>query len=104
MFINPRSGPQQGRLLLERVEVQHFRLKSFPQVQVQIYDVTDEADRTAGEEYLRWIWCESPVFKESHQELHVWSAGGDGTFKSVLDICLRLGIDLESPLLFFSVM
>jgi len=103
IFVNPRSGPQQGRTLLSNVEVQHYRMKSYPQVQVQLYDITNDADRKAGEAYLQWIWNESPVFKEQHQELHIWSAGGDGTFKGVLDICLSLGIDLTSPLLYFSV-
>jgi hypothetical protein len=78
-------------------------MRSYPQVQVQLYDITDDADRKSGEAYLKWIWSESPVFKKQHQELHIWSAGGDGTFKGVMDICLRLGIDLTSPLLFFSV-
>lgn len=103
IFVNPRSGPQQGRILLENVEVQHYRMKSFPMVQVQLYDITNDSDRKLGMDYLKWIWYHSPVFREHHQELHIWSAGGDGTFKSVLDICLGLGIDLTSPVLFFSV-
>ncbi len=78
-------------------------MKSYPQVQVQLYDISDDADRKSGEAYLKWIWSESPVFKKQHQELHIWSAGGDGTFKGVMDVCLRLGIDLTSPKLFFSV-
>ncbi|KAI9018971.1 ATP-NAD kinase-like domain-containing protein [Hyaloraphidium curvatum] len=102
IFVNPRSGPQQGRTLLDNVEVQHFRLRHFPQVQVQLYDITDETDRRAGENYLRWIWEESPVFRAAHQELHCWSAGGDGTFKSVIEVCIGLGIDITSPVVFFS--
>lgn len=102
IWVNPRSGPRQGKILLENVEVQHYRLKSHPQAQIQLYDLTDPVDRKTGEDYLRWIWFHSPVFKELHQELHIWSAGGDGTFKAVIDICRGIGIDVTAPVVFFS--
>ncbi|KAJ2344551.1 hypothetical protein GGH92_004432, partial [Coemansia sp. RSA 2673] len=47
IFTNPRSGNQQGRGLM-RMALRNFRLRERPHVQVQIYDVTDEASRNEG--------------------------------------------------------
>ncbi|KAJ2754173.1 hypothetical protein GGI19_002602 [Coemansia pectinata] len=54
IFTNPRSGNQQGRGLM-RMALRNFRLRERPSVQVQIYDVTDEASRSEGLHYLHQL-------------------------------------------------
>ncbi|KAJ2468976.1 hypothetical protein GGI03_000665 [Coemansia sp. RSA 2337] len=54
IFTNPRSGNQQGRGLM-RMALRNFRLRERPNVQVQIYDVTDEASRNEGLHYLHQL-------------------------------------------------
>ncbi|KAJ2909771.1 hypothetical protein GGI21_001547, partial [Coemansia aciculifera] len=54
IFTNPRSGNQQGRGLM-RMALRNFRLRSRPHVQVQIYDITDEASRNEGLHYLHQL-------------------------------------------------
>ncbi|KAJ2489274.1 hypothetical protein IWW37_004105 [Coemansia sp. RSA 2050] len=165
IFTNPRSGNQQGRGLM-RMALRNFRLRERPHVQVQIYDVTDEASRSEGLHYLHqlqlrqgdrllrtafpelfgqqqagsssasgvrasppasagraadgggaaweeWIsdaaaqlesglseLCEAEVVgrleraQESAIQLHVWSAGGDGTVSATLQAMMDHGIDV----------
>ncbi|KAJ1816084.1 hypothetical protein LPJ60_005468 [Coemansia sp. RSA 2675] len=163
IFTNPRSGNQQGRGLM-RMALRNFRLRERPHVQVQIYDVTDEASRSEGLHYLHqlqlrqgdrllrtafpelftqqsgssmsgvrpsppasagrtadgrgaaweeWIsdaaaqlesglseLCDAEVVErleraqESAIQLHVWSAGGDGTVSATLQVMMDHGIDV----------
>ncbi|KAJ3344356.1 hypothetical protein HDU93_000146 [Gonapodya sp. JEL0774] len=61
IFVNPRSGNQQGRILVEHLEVQHYRMKSHPEVQIQIYNLLDNEDKANGLSYLKFIWMSGQV-------------------------------------------
>ncbi|KAJ2793709.1 hypothetical protein H4R21_005785, partial [Coemansia helicoidea] len=54
IFTNPRSGNQQGRALMD-MALHSFRLRDRPDVQVQIYDVTDKASLGEGLHYIRQL-------------------------------------------------
>ncbi|KAJ2677799.1 hypothetical protein GGI25_002897 [Coemansia spiralis] len=54
IFTNPRSGNQQGRNLMD-MALRNFRLRDRPEVQVQIYDVTDENSQKEGLHYLHQL-------------------------------------------------
>ncbi|KAJ1920608.1 hypothetical protein H4219_001166 [Mycoemilia scoparia] len=52
IFANPKSGNRQGRQMID-IGIQNFRLKEFPDLQVQIYDVTDIESCAKGLAYLK---------------------------------------------------
>ncbi|KAJ1856000.1 hypothetical protein GGH12_003016 [Coemansia sp. RSA 1822] len=54
IFTNPRSGNQQGRSLMN-MALHSFRLRDRPDVQVQIYDVTDEESLKDGLHYIHQL-------------------------------------------------
>ncbi|KAJ2665590.1 hypothetical protein IWW48_000041 [Coemansia sp. RSA 1200] len=54
IFTNPRSGNQQGRNLMD-MALRNFRLRDRPEVQVQIYDVTDKTSQGEGLHYLHQL-------------------------------------------------
>ncbi|KAJ1899726.1 hypothetical protein LPJ66_001922 [Kickxella alabastrina] len=54
IFTNPRSGNQQGRNLMN-LTFSNFRLRDRPDVQVQIYNVTDPASQKAGLHFLHQL-------------------------------------------------
>ncbi|KAJ1797072.1 hypothetical protein LPJ59_003363 [Coemansia sp. RSA 2399] len=54
IFTNPRSGNQQGRNLID-MALRNFRLRDRPEVQVQIYDVTDKESQREGLHYLHQL-------------------------------------------------
>ncbi|KAJ2374585.1 hypothetical protein IW150_003025 [Coemansia sp. RSA 2607] len=54
IFTNPRSGNQQGRALMN-MPFRNFRLRDRPDVQVQIYDVTDKQSQKDGLHYLHQL-------------------------------------------------
>ncbi|KAJ1960175.1 hypothetical protein GGI12_003944 [Dipsacomyces acuminosporus] len=54
IFTNPRSGNQQGRRLLD-MALSSFRLRDRPEVQVQIYDVTNTENQKEGLHYLHQL-------------------------------------------------
>ncbi|RCH98943.1 hypothetical protein CU097_015264 [Rhizopus azygosporus] len=47
IFVNPLSGDCKGEDLV-KLPIQHFRLRRFPQVQVEIHNILDDKDRTLG--------------------------------------------------------
>ncbi|KAJ3011833.1 hypothetical protein HKX48_006630 [Thoreauomyces humboldtii] len=99
IFSNPKSGNQQG-LPLVQMNIQHYRMRDHPHVQVQLYDFLDEADRSSGLKYLTLLLDK----QKSLQELHVWSAGGDGTLMGVVEGMIEMGIDVsDDPRVLFSV-
>ncbi|TPX54922.1 diacylglycerol kinase (ATP) [Powellomyces hirtus] len=99
IFSNPRSGNQQG-LPLVQMNIQHYRMRDHPHVQVQLYDFLDESDRSAGLKYLNLLLSKQKTLKE----LHVWSAGGDGTLMGVVEGMIEMGIDVaDDPRVLFSV-
>ncbi|TPX71926.1 diacylglycerol kinase (ATP) [Spizellomyces sp. 'palustris'] len=98
IFSNPRSGNQQG-LPLVQMNIQHYRMRDQPHVQVQLYDFLDAEDRSAGLKYLHLIVTK----QKSLKQIHVWSAGGDGTLMGVLEGMLDMGIDVNDPRILFSV-
>ncbi|KAI8998320.1 ATP-NAD kinase-like domain-containing protein [Gaertneriomyces semiglobifer] len=99
IFSNPRSGNQQG-LPLVQMNIQHYRMRDQPQVQVQLYDFLDPSDRMGGLRYLNLLMCKknTPI-----KAFHVWSAGGDGTLMGVLEGMIEVGIDVNDPRVSFSV-
>lgn len=129
IFTNPRSGNRQGKAL-STLDIQHYRLRSAPEIQVQIYDFLDEEDRKTGVEYLRrlmrreWkiegssissrdrdisssnktIWGSGGGGELDDIRFHVWSAGGDGTFMSVIEALINGGVDIKDNRLAFSVL
>ncbi|RKP04089.1 hypothetical protein CXG81DRAFT_5581, partial [Caulochytrium protostelioides] len=104
IFVNSRSGNRQGRYLID-INIQNFRLKNNPFVQVQIYNFLDEVDRNAGIRYLRTLQLASagPNNYLKIDQLHVWSAGGDGTFMGVISGLIRNEIDITDERLLFCV-
>jgi len=98
IFANPRSGNQQGDPLV-KLNIQHYRLRTKPHVQVQIYNFIDDAERSAGLKYLRLLLNKPWDIKE----VHVWSAGGDGTLMGVVEGMVSTGIDVKDPRVRFCV-
>ncbi|KAI8819341.1 ATP-NAD kinase-like domain-containing protein [Fimicolochytrium jonesii] len=99
IFSNPKSGNQQG-LPLVQMNIQHYRMRDNPHVQVQLYDFLDEKDRSAGLKYLHLLLTK----QKSIKKLHVWSAGGDGTLIGVVEGMIQMGLDVEhDERIFFSV-
>ncbi|RUP45046.1 ATP-NAD kinase-like domain-containing protein [Jimgerdemannia flammicorona] len=111
IFANPLSGDQKGRDLTD-LHVQNFRLKDIPEVQMQIFNVLDDEDREKGFAALKAaekiIEEEGPIMPESNEigeaakkrQIHVWSAGGDGTVMSVFEEMVKHQIDMNK--VFFS--
>ncbi|KAJ2820540.1 hypothetical protein IWW50_005017, partial [Coemansia erecta] len=54
IFTNPRSGNQQGRSLMN-MALHSFRLRDRPDVQVQIYDITDKDSLKSGLHYIHQL-------------------------------------------------
>ncbi|KAI7905931.1 ATP-NAD kinase-like domain-containing protein [Cokeromyces recurvatus] len=123
IFVNPLSGDCKGKDLIQ-LPFQHFRLRQFPQVQVEIHNILDEKDRRLGIESVKLVESmlksgEIPSLDELNtksdqtnekevcinetvrtRHIHVWSAGGDGTVMSVFEMLVNNHIDLNC--LFFS--
>lgn len=109
IFANPRSGNRQGEFLVNNLNIQHFRLKSHPRVQVQIYNILSEMEKSQAISYIRYLLlvpppdCPEAVSQHKHvKELHILSAGGDGTFMAVLECVAEAGIDVEDKRVLFS--
>ncbi|KAJ3150410.1 hypothetical protein HDU89_003191 [Geranomyces variabilis] len=98
IFVNPNSGPRQGASLLD-LDIYGFRLRSQPEVQVTIVNLMDVDDRNKG---LRYFQAMQETDRIDIQRLHVWSAGGDGTFMWVLEELMAIKADLHDPRLSFS--
>ncbi|RKP37933.1 ATP-NAD kinase-like domain-containing protein [Dimargaris cristalligena] len=121
IFVNPKSGNQVGRQLTD-LPYQHFRLKSNHNVQIQWYNLFDEPEKQKGISYLLWLQkaqarvdklrsAASPPSHSTHPsrtnrptsqdtclrpiEIHIWSAGGDGTVMTVYDHLHQAGIDFS---------
>ncbi|GAA5813765.1 hypothetical protein MFLAVUS_007252 [Mucor flavus] len=118
IFVNPLSGDCKGADLL-RLPIQHFRLRRFPQVQVEIHNILDEADRNLGLERIQLVETmaksnQLPSLEEEESQdnehsisatvrarhIHVWSCGGDGTVMSLFELLVEHHIDLDY--MFFS--
>ena len=54
IFVNPLSGDRKGQDLVS-LPIQHFRLRKFPQVQVEIHNILDEHDRQQGIENIQLV-------------------------------------------------
>ncbi|RUS13820.1 ATP-NAD kinase-like domain-containing protein, partial [Endogone sp. FLAS-F59071] len=105
IFANPLSGDEKGRDLTE-LHVQNFRLKEIPEVQMQVYNVLDDEDRERGFATLKAaerIIEEGSTVPESNEigevaktrQIHVWSAGGDGTVMSVFEELVKYNVDMD---------
>jgi hypothetical protein len=118
IFVNPLSGDCKGEDLL-KLPIQHFRLRRFPQVQVEIHNILDDKDRTLGIEGIQLVksmakFGKLPSLEEQQEEdtpfkisapvrtrhIHVWSCGGDGTVMSLFELLVENNIDLDY--MFFS--
>lgn len=107
IFVNPLSGDQKGEELT-KMAIQSFRLKQAPEVQVQIYNILDDKDRELGFEMLKLVEGMAerdelmPVPENSkigstarRRQIHVWSAGGDGTVMSVFEELVSHKVNLD---------
>ncbi|GAB5587456.1 hypothetical protein Unana1_02356 [Umbelopsis nana] len=107
IFVNPLSGDQKGQELT-KMAIQSFRLKQAPEVQVQIYNILDDKDRELGFEMLKLVEAMAerdelmPVPQNSkigktarRRQIHVWSAGGDGTVMSVFEELVAHKVNLD---------
>lgn len=115
IFVNPLSGDRKGEDLV-KLPIQHFRLRRFPQVQVEIHNILDKKDRDLGIENIQLVESmvksnqlpplhtdeDRPRISEAvtTRHIHVWSAGGDGTVMSVFEMLVEHHVDLDT--LFFS--
>ncbi|KAI9490259.1 ATP-NAD kinase-like domain-containing protein [Zychaea mexicana] len=109
IFVNPLSGDQKG-IDLVHLPIQHFRLRRLPQVQVEIHNILDAEDREAGISRIKLVQSmvklgQLPPIPQgnlapavSGRHIQVWSAGGDGTVMSVVEM-LR---DVDFDQIFFS--
>ncbi|KAI7858349.1 ATP-NAD kinase-like domain-containing protein [Circinella umbellata] len=110
IFCNPLSGDQKGSELVH-LPFQHFRLRRLPQVQVEIHNILDPKDRQVGVHRIKLIQSRvksgqlppivpqgnlSPAVRDRH--IQVWSAGGDGTVMSVVEMLH----DVDFDQIFFS--
>ncbi|KAI8882591.1 hypothetical protein K501DRAFT_333936 [Backusella circina FSU 941] len=111
IFVNPLSGDCKGQDLI-LLPIQHFRLRRFPQVQVEIHNILDEKDRNLGLETIQLVekMAKLKQLPENRlpnmnervrsRHIHVWSAGGDGTVMSVFE--LLMGHNIDPDYMFFS--
>ncbi|KAI8643453.1 ATP-NAD kinase-like domain-containing protein [Parasitella parasitica] len=120
IFVNPLSGDCKGKDLIQ-LPIQHFRLRRFPHVQVEIHNILNEEDRNLGVESIQLVEqmakdgqlpslqdAQEQEDSEAHKisstvrtrHIHVWSAGGDGTVMSVFEMLAHHHIDLDY--IFFS--
>ncbi|KAJ3002760.1 hypothetical protein HKX48_002120 [Thoreauomyces humboldtii] len=97
IFVNPNSGPRQGASLLD-LDIYGFRPRSRPDVQVTICNLMDVEDRSKG---LRYFHAMQLTRRIDIKRLHVWSAGGDGTFMWVIEELMKLKVDLQDRRLSF---
>jgi hypothetical protein len=54
IFVNPVSGDRKGEDLVS-LPIQHFRLRRFPQVQVEVHNILDDQDRANGVRNIQLI-------------------------------------------------
>jgi diacylglycerol kinase family enzyme len=117
IFVNPLSGDKKGADLV-KLPMQHFRLRRFPQIQVEVHNILDKDDRELGIKNIQLVESivvsgkipPNPKQPSSHpgrlsdaaqsRHIHVWSAGGDGTVMSVFELLVSHKINLD--LVFFS--
>ncbi|CEP09186.1 hypothetical protein [Parasitella parasitica] len=128
IFVNPLSGDRKGSDLIN-LPIQHFRLRKFPQVQVEVHNILDDDDRMNGVKNIQLVesklnFGQLPPLESQYRsdqesasssnsseqgilskavqtrQIHVWSAGGDGTVMSVFELLVTHKIDLD--LVFFS--
>lgn len=155
IFVNPLSGDRKGSDMVN-LPFQHFRLRRFPQVQVEIHNILDNEDRVNGIKNIQLVEAKlnfkqlppiedtsskkntsssnsqtsssnsknssslskklSMLTKNKNEDdadepaqlseavktrqIHVWSAGGDGTVMSVFELLVSNKIDLNQ--VFFS--
>lgn len=126
IFVNPLSGDRKGSDLVN-LPIQHFRLRKFPQVQVEVHNILDDEDRKNGVKNIQLVetkmnFGQLPPIKSQNasensstssnsekgilsdavqtRQIHVWSAGGDGTVMSVFELLVAHKINLD--LVFFS--
>ncbi|KAI9247819.1 ATP-NAD kinase-like domain-containing protein [Helicostylum pulchrum] len=129
IFVNPLSGDKKGTDLVH-LPIQHFRLRKFPQVQVEIHNILDEEDRINGIKNIELVETKVTLGQVPPQapsersgsnssssdsskpekgvlskavltrQIHVWSAGGDGTVMSVFELLVAHNVNLD--LVFFS--
>ncbi|KAJ3011218.1 hypothetical protein HKX48_006968 [Thoreauomyces humboldtii] len=97
IFVNPNSGPRQGASLLD-LDIYGFRMRSRPDVQVTMCNLMEPEDRNKG---LRYFQAMQTTDRIDIQRLHVWSAGGDGTFMWVLEELMALNVNMHDPRLSF---
>lgn len=99
MFVNPKSGLRQGKTLLD-LDISHFRIRTRPDVQISMFNINNEDDRNAGIIYLKILQLTRRIIVE---QIHVWSAGGDGTFMWSIDEICAAGVEIDDPRLHFSL-
>jgi hypothetical protein len=132
--VNPLSGDRKGEDLVT-LPLQHFRLRRFPQVQVEVHNILDVTDHTNGIKNIQLVETkvnlghippnpiQEPPVEETgskstgdskssktergvlsdavqSRQIHVWSAGGDGTVMSVFELLVAHKINLD--LVYFS--
>jgi diacylglycerol kinase family enzyme len=100
IFYNPHSGDRQGDHI-RRFKGQYLRLKTEPTVQLQMYNLLDKKENASGFAHVEHVYQE---FNDQSQgkRLLIISAGGDGTFISIIDHLVKMDIDIEKPFIFFS--
>lgn len=96
IFYNVRSGNRQGTHL-KNYTVQHYRLKKRNDIQVQLYQL-------GTDEFTRGIQFVKDMYHSTTAEIHIWSAGGDGTLTSIIESSLNSNLKVSDPRLVFSVM
>ena len=95
IFYNPRSGNRQGERM-QNYAPQFTRLKENINVQVQMYNLLDQQETHSGIGYI------GTLLKED-VKLLICSAGGDGSFVSILEAMSRRGISVVHDNIYFSV-
>lgn len=96
VFFNPNSGNKQGRHLMQ-YNGQFVRLKRNPHIQVQMYNLIDKKDGELGFNFLVSLYKTKPTC-----DLIVCSAGGDGTFVSILETLRDLSVPIDDQRIAFT--
>ena len=96
VFFNPNSGNKQGRHLMQ-YNGQFVILKRNPHIQVQMYNLIDKKDGELGFNFLVSLYKTKPTC-----DLIVCSAGGDGTFVSILETLRDLSVPIDDQRIAFT--
>ncbi|KAH8550804.1 ATP-NAD kinase-like domain-containing protein [Umbelopsis sp. PMI_123] len=94
LFINPRSGDQQGAQILN-LNLGLICFKSLPNVRVHVYSLVDDTECGNGLASAKTAMAHKEKLKLNPQ-IHICCAGGDGSLTSLLSKIEERGMDVNN--------